>query len=281
MTRRKVIVCAICVALALLAVAVGCGSGKSDASGGTTTSATTTEAAESGEHFTRENWAVLDGDPEGHKGASVDIVGQVFTAPERDEQGTYLQMYADPKNSEWNTIVGYGDPKLKVKEDDYVHVSGTVKGKYEGQNALGADLTVPIVLADTVKVVDAVAAASPAIKTLPRQQQSQAGITTTVQKVEFAEDETRVFLAIQNGSSAKYDFYSSSGLAVQRGRQYESDYSGDYPELSSTILPGAYTSGVMVFPKMKPNAGLDLHLEGSSSDYNVGDYGTLTWRFHW
>jgi hypothetical protein len=264
---------------------VGCGGGgDSDASGRTsaTTSGTTAEAAESSEHFTRDNWDVLNSDPEGQKGASVDIVGQVFLTPERDQDGVYFQMYADPKNAEWNTVVGYADPTFRVKADDFVRVRGTVSGKFEGENAFGADLTVPVVLADSVKVVDAVAAASPAIKTLPRQQQSQAGITTTVQKVEFAEDETRVFVAIKNGSSAKYNFYSSSALAVQRGRQYESTYSGaDYPELSSTILPGAYTSGVIVFPKMRPKAGLDLHLEGSSSNYDVGDYGTLTWRYHW
>jgi hypothetical protein len=103
-----------------------------------------------------------------------------------------------------------------------------------------------------------------------------------VQKVEFAEDETRVFLAVKNGSSAQFNFYGSSGKAVQGGRQYESTYSGtDYPELSSDLVPGVFTSGVVVFPKMRPNAGLDLYFEGSSENYAVGDYGTLSWRFRW
>jgi hypothetical protein len=38
---------------------------------------------------------------------------------------------------------------------------------------------------------------------------------------------------------------------------------------------------VIVFPKMRPKGGLDVYLEGSSEDYDVGDYGTLNWRFHW
>jgi hypothetical protein len=65
-------------------------------------------------------------------------------------------------------------------------------------------------------------------------------------------------------------------------RQYESTFSStDYPELSSDLVPGAFTSGVIVFPKMRPKGGLDVYLEGSSEDYDVGDYGTLNWRFHW
>jgi hypothetical protein len=32
---------------------------------------------------------------------------------------------------------------------------------------------------------------------------------------------------------------------------------------------------------MRPNAGLDLYFEGSSENYDVGDYGTLSWRFRW
>jgi hypothetical protein len=135
---------------------------------------------------------------------------------------------------------------------------------------------------NSLRVVDATAAASPAIRTLSRRQIAQAGITITVQKVEFAEDETRVFVAVKNGSSAEFSLYSSSGKAVEGGRQYESTFSStEYPELSSDLVPGAFTSGVIVFPKMRPKGGLDVYLEGSSEDYDVGDYGTLNWRFHW
>ena len=54
----------------------------------------------------------MDSDPDAHKGARVDFVGQVFVDPERDAKGTYLQVYVDPKNSDWATIVGVKDPNL-------------------------------------------------------------------------------------------------------------------------------------------------------------------------
>jgi hypothetical protein len=269
--------------IALLATVGACGGSGDEKSAGTAASSQPPPpASESSEHFTRSNWDLLNSDPDSYKGASVDIVGQVFQPPERDEGVTYIQMYADPKNLEWNTIVTYQDSGLRLREDDFVHVRGTAAGKVEGENAFGAKLTLPVVTADSIRVVDATAAASPAIRTLPRRQIVQAGITITVQKVEFAEDETRVFLAVKNGSSAQFNFYGSSGKTVQGGRQYESTFSSDdYPELSSEIVPGAFTSGVIVFPKMRPSGGLEVYLEGSSENYDVGDYGTLKWRFRW
>lgn len=273
------------VALAILTLAttgVACGGGASNQAKNDTTKEATPPPAESSENFTRANWDLLNGDPDSYKGASVDIVGKVFQPPESDEGVMYIQMYADPKNLEWNTIVTYEDSGLRLREDDFVHVRGTAAGKVEGENAFGATLTVPLVTADSIRVVDSTAAASPALRTLSRKQVTQAGVTITVQKVEFAEDETRVFLAVKNGSSAQFSIYSSSGKAVQGGRQYESTFSwDDYPELSSEIVPGAFTSGVIVFPKMRPSGGLDVYLEGSSENYDVGDYGTLKWRFGW
>jgi hypothetical protein len=187
-------------------------------------------------------------------------VGRVFTAPERDKKGTYLQVWADPKNSEQNTIVGYADPNFKVVENDYVHVVGTVKGKYTGTNAFGTDVTVPTVLASSLKVVDATAAAPPTLATLGPRTSTQAGIHVSVTKVEFAASETRVFMTVRNKSNSSVSVYANSMKAVQQGRQYDPSFSSDYPELSDSVVSGASSSGVVVFPKMSTTGGLALHL---------------------
>jgi hypothetical protein len=254
-----------CVLMALAVAFAGCGG----------------SSAHSDEHFTRANWDQLQSDPNAHKGASVDFVGRVFTAPERDKKGTYLQVWADPKSSEQNTIVGYSDPSFKVAEDDYVHVVGTVKGKYTGKNAFGADVTVPTVVASTLKVVDATAAAPPALATLGPRTSIQAGVRVSVTKVEFAASETRVFMTVRNHTNSNVSVYANSMKAVQQGRQFDPSFSSDYPELSSDVVPGASSSGWVVFPKMSPSGGLELHLEAYSSDSNVGSYGTLKYLFSW
>jgi hypothetical protein len=267
---------------AVLLLAAACGGGKKRVV--VTATATQSESTEvtSTDHFTRDNWDLLASNPDAYTGASVDIVGRVFVAPERDEGAIYFQMWADPKNSEWNTVVSYADGSLPIREDSYVHVTGTVQGKFEGQNAFGGDVSAPVIVADTAKVVDATAAASPSRAVLGRAQYAQAGITITVRKVELAADETRFFVSVNNRSSYEFNIYDYSAKVVQGGRQYEHEYSSaDYPELSSDLLPGAFTTGVIVFPPLRPNGGIKLYLEGSSENSNVGDYGTLKWTFSW
>jgi hypothetical protein len=113
------------------------------------------------EHFTRANWDVLATDPESHKGATVDIVGRVWSATERDEGTLRFAMYADPKNSEWDILVEFPDSSARIASDDYVRVKGSVRDAYTRENALGAEITVPLILADSVSRVDAPQAESP------------------------------------------------------------------------------------------------------------------------
>ena len=271
------------IAVALGGVAPGCGG--SSSSGGATAPAaesTATEEPARGETFDRDNYALLVSDPESHKGAEVKIVGQIFNEVEQDADGTYFQMWAKPKDSEWNTIVGVRDPTLRLSDGDYVRVVGTVTGEFSGENAFGGDVNAVKVAAESVRKVDATAAASSARAVLPKRRQSEGGIVVTVQKVEFADDETRVFVAVKNNSGADVNLYASSGKAVSGSRQYESTFSlADYPQVSSDIAPGAFTTGVVVFPAMNENAPLQLIFEGYSDNSNVGTYGSVRFEFSW
>lgn len=241
----------------------------------TTTAASTTTAAPTTttepEFFTVENWAVLDTDPGGHKGASVDIVGQVFAAVERDADGTYWQMWADPRNSEWNTLVLYSDPDFRIKDQDYVHVLGVVHDVFEGENAFGGLITAPAILAISAEVVDATATAPEALRTAEVDlTQKQHGLAVTVSKVEFAAEETRVYVTVENGSGDEASFYSFNAKAVQGSTQYEPDsWGSDYPEVQSDILPGISTSGVIVFEAMDPSAPTKIYLEGRAGSYSL------------
>ena len=54
-------------------------------------------------------------------------------------------------------------------------------------------------------------------------------------------------------------------------QQYDQTYGNayeQYEELSSDILPGASTSGVICFGKLDP-AQFKLHMEGSSDNYDI------------
>jgi hypothetical protein len=269
-------------AVLLLAVTAlgGCGGGdnESAATSADTTTTTTTIPAEAA--HTNADWATVFADPSAYKDESVELVGRVFSV-ERDGDVLALQVWMDPKNSEQNTIVGVKDPTLLVAEEDYVRVTGTVEGAYEGENAFGAKLTVPTIKADSVEVVDATAAAAPAYTTYGPVSSTQGGIRMVVTKIEAAPDETRVYVRVNNQSDADFSFYSSSAKLVANGRSIKSSYSGDYEEPASDVAAHSRTSGIILFEAIPQDASLRLILEGYSDNSNVGKYGSLSWTFRW
>lgn len=228
-----------------------------------------TPVSNSSESFDATNYGALVGDPKAHKGAKVEIVGRIFADIEKDADGTYFQMFADPKNSEWLTIVASSED-LDVKQDDFVRVIGKVDGEFKGENAFGAEITAVKLIAESVEVVDATAAGAPPTKTLNVGKSSdQHGITITVDKIEYTADDTRVYVTVNNGTKAKASFYSFNAKAVQGSSQSDSESFSDYPEIQSELLPGVKSSGVVAFGKLDENAPLKLVFEASSDDYDL------------
>lgn len=238
-----------------------------------TTTTTTTErptTTTTTELFTAENWATLMLDLESHIGAQVDIVGKVFQI-EKAADGVWMQVWADPVNAEWNTIIGFADPGFVVTEDDYVHAVGTITEIFKGTNAFGAELELPRVVADTLEVVDATVIGPEAVRTFDTElKQNQHGIEVVVTKVEFAATETRVFVIVRNGTSKNATFYDFNAKATQGSKQFEPDsFGSDYPEVQSDLLPGIESEGVIVFGPMDPAKATKLYLEARSENYSL------------
>jgi hypothetical protein len=228
MTRFALAAIGVVGALSLGLAGCGGGGGSESASATTEASDTTTESTtpSAGMTWTNENWATVVSDPGSYKDDAVNPVGRVFNI-ERDADKVALQVWMDPKNSEMNTIVGYGDPSFQVAEDDYVRVTGTVVDKFEGENAFGQSLTVPVVKADTLKVVDASEAASAAHTTYGPASFTQGGIRMTVTKIEAAPDETRVYVSVRNQSASDFSFYSSSGKLGEKPARHRASRAVD------------------------------------------------------
>jgi len=228
--------------------------------------------ATSTERFTRENWAELLADSEAHIGARAEIVGRLLESPRRRDDGVSFQMYADPKNYDWNTSVSFPDPFVEVEIDDFVRVVGTVEGAMEGENEFGESITVTLISADVVEVVDVMAAASPAVRTAQvGQSLEQHGIAVTVDRVEFALDETRVFVEAANGSGSTAGFYDLvNAEATQDGTVYPAQFHWDYyPAVSWELPPGETTAGIVVFPPMDATLSVEILLQARSEDYDL------------
>ena len=210
-------------------------------------------------------------DPESFKGRTLELYGRVFNETEYDDDGVYFQMWGDPENGERNTIVACKDTSLKLQDDDYVHISGSVSGKYEGENALGGKITAPAIVADSVEVVTYQEACAPTLYTATVQTaaQTQCGYTVSVDSVELAAKETRVAVTVANNGAAAFSIYDYSAKIVQNGKQFEREYNSyaDYPELQSDLMVGASTTGIITFPALE-KADFDITLTGASDNWD-------------
>jgi hypothetical protein len=222
-----------------------------------------------------EDYEKMFSDPGQYKGYEVELTGQVFTEPEKDEDGTYLQLWADPENVEKNVIVGIEDPELEVNTDDYVKVSGVLKEEFEGENAFGATVVAPSILADKVEVVDYITAVSPTIKEIKVDKtKEQHGLSVTVQKVDIAKNQTRVYIKLNNGTNNNASFYSHSTKLLIGNQQLEEEYMDPdtmgLKELASDILPGVETEGVITYPAIEDDPdNIKLYIESNTDDYNL------------
>lgn len=243
----------------------------------------TSNSKEATVKFTNENWAELHTNPDKFKGSDVDVLGKVFLAPEKDADGTYFQMYADPKRLEYNTIVA-GDPNLQVSDGDFVQVTGKAKGTFKGQNAFGAEITATSIIADKVVLVDAKDVLAPATLSVDVGQEKELhGLTITLNNIEFADEETRVYLTVKNGSQSKASLYSFNSKAIQGSTQYEeqTNFDVDYPEVSSEILPGIESSGVVVFkPLDTKSKSAKFIFEARTDNYSL-DFEPYAFEITW
>lgn len=216
-------------------------------------------------------------DPSKFIDRQLELTGQVFTAPEYDEDGVYFQMWGDPENWDLNTIVAYPDPEMELEEDEYVRITGYVASAYEGENMMGGKISAPMITADTVEIVSYIDAVSPTLHTAAAETNSidQYGYVVTIEKAELAESETRVYVTITNNGKETFGLRQYSSKIIQNGKQYEheTNFSADYPEVQDDLSVGVTTEGIITFPAIEAG-DFQLILPGSSGNWkeDISDY---------
>lgn len=116
--------------------------------------------------FTRSNYAQLVNTPKKFKGAHVDISGKVFNIPPSGAKHvTAIQLYMDPDNYDWNTLVEFPTSLATVTNGDYVHVVGTVQGSYTYKTLGGGSDTAVLIIGTAVSETDQSATEPPIAST--------------------------------------------------------------------------------------------------------------------
>lgn len=210
--------------------------------------------------------------PEEYRNQYVSLTGQVFSTPEIDGNLVVFQMFQDPESSDRNTVIGCEKEICEnVQANDFIKLTGYVKGTYEGENMMGAKLIAPKIVAEELEISTYMDVVAPATATIDvNQTLQQQDIAMTISKIELSDLETRVYLSIDNQSSDTFTFYPFNTKITQGNNQYEEtpNYAAHYPEISSEILPGIVSEGILVFPKLAASP-FKVHCKGRSSDYQI------------
>lgn len=191
--------------------------------------------------------------PDDFKGRTFEFIGKVLSV-EKDSDMIAVQAYYDIENYDKNVIIFSEDTSLKISEDDYISVKGSVKGEFSGENVFGGKVTAPTIEAISIEVVDYQTAVAPTRKELTVDKTvKQLGYSVTIDKVEFADSETRIYVTVTNNGSDLFSLYSFDAKLVQDGKQIEvqDNYDAEYPEIISELKVGASTSGIVCFPAIE------------------------------
>lgn len=262
----------VCAVLLALVLACGCLAGCMPAKKGLESSSSSIASQEQANATPLSDSEIkeLYANPDRFTGRTVNLAGKVFTEPEKGEKGIYFQIFSDAERSEGNIVVSYMDPDFELTDGDYVKLTGTVQGEYNGTNAFGGKVMAVQVLATELEKSSYIEVVAPAIKTWTSDDTTltQHGYTVTLTKIEFADQETRLYLTVANNGKDKFNLYSFNTKVVQDGKQYEeqTNYDADYPEVQTDLLPGTSTEGVIAFPALEQK-NMQVILEAYSDDY--------------
>lgn len=270
--KHGCLIAIIVVVVLFIGIGILFGSGNSNDSGNSE-SGNKKETTESEKKEYVDDIEAVASNPDDYKGKYIKFYGLVSSIDKDDEKYGY-QVYID---LDYNNSVLLEVPKKfvkdKINEDDYISVDAKIDGSYDGQTVMGVDSSWAYLEANSIEKTSYTESFGKANKTweFTDKVSEQNGISVSVTKVEFAEEETRVYVTATNNSSDKFSLWSSSAIAIQNDQQYDQTYGNayeQYEELSSDILPGASTSGVICFGKLDP-AQFKLHMEGSSDNYDI------------
>lgn len=209
----------------------------------------------------------LRSDPQALKGKCVQVSGKVFKVESGDGLTTF-QIFSQPETSQGNIIVAIPGSS-KIQQGEYIEAAGVIQGAIKGQNAFGATLSVPSVIAPSIQLVDRSAVIAPAVvsKNL-NQSQEQSGVTIAISKIEYGASETRVYLNVKNDSGSKASIFGFNSKLIQDGSQVKQKnvFDDKKNEIPNDILTGTEESGIIYFeaanPSQSATVSFEVYIEG-------------------
>lgn len=214
--------------------------------------------------------ALSDGDS--YKGKYINIAGKVFSI-DKDGDTVAMQVWYDVENADQQFIV-YADKETAsdVKEDDFIKVDGKITGTFTGDNYFGAEIKALMIEAESLETgsYDDVYAPAENVREVGETRE-QHGVSVTLDRIEYAKGEARVYISVKNESGYQASVYTYDAKAIQDGKQYEHEdnYEAGYDSDIGDVLDGASKDGVLRFRGLDPEKPVKIQIGAYSDNYDI------------
>lgn len=208
------------------------------------------------EIITNANFNPILVSPSKHLEKEVKITAKLLENPDKSQ--TVFFITPDPSNQDLRVKVVTTKLEDKLKINDFVQIQGTV-----------SDDT-PTITASKVEKIEPQSVLAPTLKEIiVDKEQDQQGYKIVLDKVEFAETETRVFVTVNNQTKKDINFYADYARATQgkEGFNLQKNWEADYPQVPVDIKSKDERYGILVFAPLKYEAKKAKFIfEGFSND---------------
>lgn len=177
--------------------------------------------------FNNENLSLLIANPKLYIGLPVNLVGRIDKATRIDNQNTQfsLTVSSNGQKGYQNVIVKFKGEGAHLQNATYVKISGSLQDTLSTPE----NEQTPYIIGDKVEPIeDPWSILAPSLYTIyPGKVTNQDGRIIHVEKIEFAESETRLFITLKNNESVNDIFLLANPVAKQ-GKSIFQEQSGSY-----------------------------------------------------
>lgn len=232
------------------------------------------------EPLTNVDWPSVHTGPELIQGRYVDLRARVYLGPEEHPSGDLFLAWVDFDNDQLSIAFVVPAAPVELAPDAFVQAFGVIDGVFTRRDSSGDEIVHPLVRVQRVLVTDRVGIRP--TRTLLRVGQTleQRGVRVTLDRIEFADEETRLFVTVENQRQEIVSAFPT-GLSVEQREL-------DHPAIISVgpgvkpprgrVEPGTTEHGAFQFPPFDLGGGpMIVRWRGVGVDQIADQFSEWVW----
>ncbi len=223
--------------------------------------------------FNNENLQLLFDNPKLYMGLPVNLVGRIEKLVKIDENSTQftVSVRVGGQAETRDIIVSYNRPHSALQFSNFIEITGSI----QHVTKVNGNEEIPLIVADKVEgTEDPWSMLAPAKYTFyPDKTVTQSNKVVHLEKIEFAERETRLYIRMKNTGTADELLVLTNTVGKQAGREFKelknSYYGQEFPSIVQ-LQPNQEARGVIFLEPMDSQQGAAMIIMGSTNDVLMG-----------